>query len=235
MKKTISLSLILAIVALTFSFNANAQKKKEFKGSIIYDITYAGTMEAATLAQMPKTTTYKILGNKFMYEVTQGPTVMTFITNGDSKTNLMLLDVMGQKFVIKKTKEDIEKEQLDTVKNPKPKMQYLNDTKEILGYKVKKAESLTIANEGADTIKVVYWYNDEFDMSQANSISDNFKGINGIPLQFIVYTKGIEMNYLAKEVKKGGVKDTDFLQPADYKEVTMEELMNMFGGGGEEE
>ena len=59
MKKTISLSLILAIVALTFSFNANAQKKKEFKGSIIYDITYAGTMEAATLAQMPKTTTYK--------------------------------------------------------------------------------------------------------------------------------------------------------------------------------
>lgn len=235
MKKTISLSLIFAIVALMLSFNANAQKKKEFKGSVIYDITYAGTMEAATLAQMPKTTTYKIFGNKFMYEVAQGPTVMTFITNGDSKTKLMLLDVMGQKFVIKTSKEEVEKALLDTVKTPTPKIQYLNDTKEILGYKVKKAESTIIGNEGADTVKIVYWYTEEFDMSQANSISDNFKGINGIPLQFIVYTKGIEMNYLAKEVKKGGVKDTDFLQPADYKETTMEELMNMFGGGGEEE
>ena len=51
----------------------------------------------------------------------------------------------------------------------------------------------------------------------------------------ILFGKLAVFPYSAKEVKKGGVKDTDFLQPTDYKEITKDELQKMFGGAGEEE
>jgi len=40
----------------------------------------------------------------------------------------------------------------------------------------------------------------------------------------------MKMKFTVTSVKKGGVKDKDFVLPEDYKVVTEEELKNMFGG-----
>ena len=37
----------------------------------------------------------------------------------------------------------------------------------------------------------------------------------------------------ARSVKKENVPASEFAIPADYKQVTMEELQGMFGGGGQ--
>ncbi|HOU99000.1 MAG TPA: hypothetical protein PLP65_09160 [Bacteroidales bacterium] len=41
------------------------------------------------------------------------------------------------------------------------------------------------------------------------------------------------MIFTAKEVKKGKIKDTVFDIPTDYKQMTMSEFKQMFGGGEE--
>ena len=231
MKKALCLTIILATILLAFNGKTYAQKKKDFKGIITFDISYAGSIEAAQLAQLPKTSVTKILGNKTRVDISQGPANITQIVDGDAKTTLMLLDVMGQKFAIKQTKDQIEAELKD---QPAPIVKYIDESKEIAGYKVKKAEILTLPKDSKDTVKVTCWYTDEIG-SQDMNFSDQFRGLKGFALGYEMKANDIIMSYTAKEVKKGGVKDTDFLQPTDFKEITKEELQNMFGGGGGEE
>lgn len=231
MKKLISIAIILSTFLFAFNTHVIAQKKKDFKGVITFEISYAGNIEAAQLAQLPKTSVTKILGNKTRVDFSQGPASFSQIVDGDAKTTLMLLDVMGQKFAIKQTKEQIEAEMKD---QQEPVIKYYDDSKEIAGYEVKKAEIISIPKESTDTVKVICWYTEEIG-SQEMNFTDKFKGLKGFALEYNMNANEITMTYTAKEIKKGGVKDTDFLQPTDFKEITMEELQNMFGGGGEEE
>ena len=231
MKKVFSIVMVLSALMLIFTGNTNAQKKKSFSGSITFEITYGGSIDAAQLAQLPKTAVMKILGNKTRLETGGG--VETTITDGDSKTILILLDIaqMGKKFAIKQTKQQIDDQLKD---QPAPIIKYIDETKEIAGFKVKKAESLSISKEGNDTVKVVCWYTEEIG-SQDINFAAQFRGLNGQALEYSINTPDISMTYIAKEIKKGNVKATDFLQPTDYEETTMDKIREMFGVGGEEE
>ena len=64
-----------------------------------------------------------------------------------------------------------------------------------------------------------------------DNFSNQFEGITGYPLETI--SKGNEVSQImtATAVKKGKVKDTEFLLPSDAKEMTLEEFRAMFGGG----
>jgi len=231
MKKVFSIVMVLSALMLIFTGNTNAQKKKSFSGSITFEITYGGSIDAAQLAQLPKTAVMKILGNKTRLETGGG--VETTITDGDSKTILILLDIaqMGKKFAIKQTKQQIDDQLKD---QPAPIIKYIDETKEIAGFKVKKAEILSISKEGNDTVKVVCWYTEEIG-SQDINFAAQFRGLNGQALEYSINTPDISMTYIAKEIKKGNVKATDFLQPTDYEETTMDKIREMFGVGGEEE
>ena len=231
MKKVFCFVIILSSLMLAFTGNASAQKKKEFKGSITFEITYGGKIEAAQLAQLPKTSLMKILGNKTRVEVSMGVMNQTMITDGDAKTTLILLDIMGKKFAIKQSKQQIEDQLKD---QPAPIIKYIDETKEIAGYKVKKAEILSISKDNNDTAKVVCWYTEDIG-SQDMNFTDQFRGLKGQALEYVISTPEMTMTYTAKEIKKGNAKETDFLQPTDYEETTMDKLKEMFGGGGEEE
>ncbi|NVN94304.1 MAG: hypothetical protein HXX18_03365 [Bacteroidetes bacterium] len=236
MKNTLKIGLVLMAIFVAITSSSFAQKKaKTFKGTITYEMKYSGDgLEPAQIAQMPKESTIKIYENLTLTE--QGPA--TVITNGDLKkvSVLMNLSAYGlKKYLIVKKQEEIEKDNKGTV------IKYLDETKDILGYKAKKAEITSAPKEDeeeASSAKITVYYTDELGSDLVNFGNEMFHGLNGVALEYEVVTPKITIKGLAKTVEKGKVKEIDFLIPSDYVETTMEafqeEVKALQGGGGEE-
>ncbi len=228
MKKTIVLMSLLCIALTSVSF---AQKKaKPYNGSITFTLTYSGDIDAATIAQQPKEITVKILGNKARTEISYGPATIVNIANGDSKSTVTLIDVMGQKYAMRMKTEDVEKDLLET----KYDIKYIDSTKTIAGFVCKKAV-FTVKSKDDDTETIIpVWYTEELGGDLLN-YGGQFHGLKGFALEYEMTAKGIKTVTTTKEIKKGKVSENDFLVPSDYKEVTKEEMKKMFSGGGEDE
>lgn len=218
-KATLSVVLILVFAALS-SVNTFAQKK--FRGVINYTISYGGTIDAATAAQQPKAMTFYVYDNLTKMNISLGPVNIDVITNGDNKSTTTLLDIMGEKKYYKMTKEEIDGK---LAEGTKPTVNYLEETKTIAGYVCKKAEYVE-DNDGEKTTTIVY-YSEELGNTDMN-FGGQFHYLKGLPMEYVVTTTdGIITTFAATEVKKGKVKDTDFLIPSDYAELTADEKKQM--------
>ncbi|HQP16906.1 MAG TPA: hypothetical protein PLB59_13170 [Bacteroidales bacterium] len=230
MKKNISAFVIIMSVALIFGINSFAQKT--FKGIITYTIAYSGNIDPATAAQQPKTMILSIYENKQKMNLPLGPINIDVITDGDNKTSTTLIDMMGDKKFYKITKEELDKK---IAEEPVPAIAYKDETKTIAGYVCKKAE-YAVTKDGETNTTVVY-YTEELGNENLN-YGGQFHSLKGVPLEYVITTPdGIITTWTASEVKKGKVKETDFLIPDDYVELSAEEkeqMMKMFSGEGEE-
>ncbi len=228
------ISAIVLFIAIIFAFNNNsyAQKKgKPFAGKIIFSMTYEG-VEASQAAQMPTTQTTLILGNKQKTTVDYGQAAQIVIADGDVETMMIYIDIMGQKFLIKQSKT-----QIDSIRNaqPKPIITYSDETKEIAGYKCKKAVIAYKDAETGEESQNIVWYTEDLNVGEKINFTGEAEGIKGFALATEVKNGKITIKSVAKEIKKEKVSDIEFLQPADAKELTGEEFRKMFGGGGDEE
>ena len=107
--KKFSTTLIILISAIVISTNAFAGGG-EFSGVVIYNITYPeGELDPQMAAMMPKTMKMKIKGDKSRTETNMGMGTMVAVFDGDAKTGFSLMDIMGQKFVMKLSSDDIER------------------------------------------------------------------------------------------------------------------------------
>ena len=98
--------------------------------------------------------------------------------------------------------------------------EYVNETKDILGYKAKKLIVHSYDEEGVDS-PVECWYTEEIGPAY-NLIIGNVKGT---PLVYAQNGKeGRQITYTAVEIVKGKVKEAEFFPPAGYKDMTEEEL-----------
>ena len=227
MKKSISATFVIVVLLFTCSFTVNAQKK--FKGVINYSISYSGTIDAATAAQQPKLMVLSIYENLQKMNLPFGPVNIDVVTNGDTKTTTTMLDIMGEKKYFKMSTEDIEKK---IAENPAPEIKYLDETKTVAGYVCKKAEYTEKSADGTSSTTIVY-FTEELGGEALNYGGQFFK-LKGVPLEYVVTASGVVTTFAATEVKKGKVKDTDFLIPSDYVEMTAEEkaqMMQQFEGG----
>jgi hypothetical protein len=221
MKKLINSNLLILVLLVAFSYSAHAQKK--FKGIINYTISYSGTIDAATAAQQPKLMVLSIFENIQKMNIPLGPVNIDIITNGDNKTTTTLLDIMGEKKYYKMTTDEIEAK---IKEGPAPEIKYLDDSKTIAGYLCKKAEYTENKDDGTKSTAIVYYTEDLG--GEALNYGGQFYKLKGIPLEYVVSsTDGIITTFSATEVKKGKVKETDFLIPDDYKELSPEEKQQM--------
>jgi len=219
-------------VVIVFSQLAFAQKKgktKVFKGIVTYTITYNGDWDPSVLAQQPKSTQIKILGKRSMTEIVSPGVTIKNISNGYDSVQYLLIDAgsMG-KFYIKTTKEKF----IEKLKEAQPKINYLDETKQIAGYIAKKAEFIT-KDEYGDEQKIIVYYNEEIAGPEYNFLN-NFPTLKGFPMEYTMpLEEGKSITFSVSEVKtsKVKIKETDFMIPTDFKETTEEELKNMFGGG----
>jgi GLPGLI family protein len=215
MKKAIRSGLLLAGL-LSLSLIAPAQKA--FEGTIVYSIDVNGDALPPEAKQMMAGSemTVTMKGQKSRTDMKMGMQQTTSVSDAKTKSTFTLMDIMGKKYKIVSKPED---------KQPEVKVKELPETKDIAGYKCKKAEITTPTITEPFTI----YYTDEIVNTGYNS---QIKGIKGYPLEFELNQGGMKISYLAKSVSKDKVEDSKFMvDTKDYTEVTKEDLMKQMGGG----
>lgn len=230
MKRTSILILLVAILSIPSLVKAQ-KKGKEFSGTIEFALSYQG-VDPAQEAQMPKTLTMLISGNKSKTILDAGMYALHTITDGDAEVLIIYLDYMGQKMAYKQTKADIDTKNKDAVA---PTIKFSEETKVIAGYTCKKAEIITKDEETLEEYVTTVWYTEELGVSDKVDFANPNKGIPGVTLESSSKQGESGQTMTATAVKKGKIKSTDFLLPADAKEMTLEEFKAMFGGGGDDE
>lgn len=97
------------------------------------------------------------------------------------------------------------------------------ETKQIAGYTAKKLVRHMYDDDGVDH-PMEMWYSDEI----GPRINLLFNGIKGMPLECTMDAgEGRALTYTATEIVKGKVKETDFLLPAGYEELSEEDLKTL--------
>jgi GLPGLI family protein len=208
--------LFFALLGLIFASNCYAQKP--FEGVIIYTIEYDDLPEEmeAMKAMLPTESIIKIKGSKTRTEQSMmGMGTTIAIYDAETETAITLMNMMTNKAAITTTKKDMKK----TEQEKEPKIVYIDETKEIAGYKCKKAE-ITYNNE--DEVMIVY-YTEEINTKDTKS---QYKGLKGFPMQYEINNEGIKMVMTVKEVKKEKVSASEFTIPKGYEVMTMEEFQN---------
>ena len=228
--KKLSGIIVVAIVSVLFftaATNSVTKKKKGWKGSITYALSYEGEgITPASVASSPKQAVIKVMGNKSAVEIVQGYTIITIIKNPEFNLSVQLIEVGEKKFAIK---NKLSEEENDSLRQYDVEVDLVNETKIIAGYECKKAVVTWIPRDTALGEEQIfnYYYSSELGSENSNE-GGQLAEIPGMLMEFQQIIGKMIMKYQATEVKKGGVKEADFLIPTDYKIVTAEELQKEF-------
>lgn len=231
MRTLLKLSFLFAVIFLS----ANVLAQKSFEGTITFEMEM-------DLKDMPPEAAAMMKGSEIIYTIKDASTRVesktpiantAVVVNNKKKNGFTLMEMMGSKYLIKLADEDFKKD----TDRPNIEVKYTEETKEIAGYKCKKAEvtikDTTMQNE---YISIVYYTTE---IPYGNSYGNNFKGLKGFPLEYNIQTPqpGSNVKVIAKKVSKEKVEDSIFSVPTDVKEFTQEEfqkeMMKNFGGGGQ--
>jgi GLPGLI family protein len=210
----------LALLGLLAVINVTAQKNNSFEGVVKYSISFEGSglpPEALTMLNGAESTTY-IKGDKRRTDMNMAIQSTSAIMDLSTKSIVTLMDIMGQKYLIRMNESDIKKEE---AKAPEVSYKYLDETKEIAGYKCKKAEATVKTKEGKEEVINIF-YTEEIPGSE---LKPAYKGLKGFPMEFQMNQSGMKMTFTTKSVSKEPIADSKFDIPKEgYKETTMEEF-----------
>jgi len=219
-----------AAFAVLAMLNVSAQKNAPFEGTITYTISFEGSglpPEAMAMLNGAESVTY-IKGDKRRTDMNMAIQSTSAIMDTKSKQIVTLMDMMGQKYLIRMNEADLKKEEANA---PQTSIKYLDETKMIAGYKCKKAEVTLKGKDGKEEVVNVY-YTEEIPTSDLKSA---YKGLKGFPMEYTINQGGIKMSFTTKSVSKEAVADSKFEIPKEgYKETTMDEFqkeMMKMGGG----
>lgn len=227
MKKIFKLSGLLLAISILF-IGLSAEAAKPFEGTITYKITYPGTeLDPQMASMLPKVATVQIRDKMIKTTINMGMGMQATIYNSESNTSTSLIDMMGQKYAVNTTEEEM-KEEMDAFETT---VDVTAETKEIAGYKCKKAVVTVKDIKSGSEFTLSSWFTNELDIEDMNMINPMFKDIDGTMLQYEVEANGMTMMFTATDVDKGNVSKSEFEVPEDFKQVTKEELQSMFGGG----
>lgn len=225
MKQTIKLSLILVLLLSGLS---SFSQKKFSEGTIVFDMDIQSDAEDMMSSMMPKEMVIRIKGTKSRTELEMGMMGSTIVlTDNKDNSTVTLMDIMGRKFAMKIDEKTAEEQRN---KLPQYTIQETTETKDIAGYKCKKA-TLTDKN----TKEVVTLYYTEQIPYIGNNMNNQFKGIKGFPMEYATNMNGVSMKIKVRSVTGENISDDLFTVSKEYKYVTQQELMNEFMGGGGDE
>lgn len=225
MKKKLFLACIFITVSFVTVTDVYSQKAgATFKGIINYKITYPESkMEATQLAMLPQAMKLSLDGNKARIDMNMASVSQVILLDSDQKTTTILLDLMGLKIAVKPDKLT------DLASDNEPVVNITSETKEIAGLICKKAE-IHFGDDKSMGEPVTVYFTDALGNNQV-FYDNEYRTLPGIPMEFSYKMQGMSMLMIAASIEKGKVSKNDFKIPEDYKEMTPEELRQMFGGG----
>jgi hypothetical protein len=226
MKKPVAVVTAFLLFCMFFMPVIKAFPQKTFEGLITYKITYPDNkFTESQMAMFPKILTVAIKGEKSRTDIQTGMGNTVEISDYATKTKTALLDMMGQKFAIVSTWEEIQK---DMELESKGTIQLTDETKKVAGYNCKKA-IVTVDDKGTKYTFDVY-YSGELGPRGANFDNPVYKDIDGVLLEFSMKTPQFTMKFTAATIEKKSISSKDFDIPSDYTLTTKEELRSKFGG-----
>jgi hypothetical protein len=185
--------LFLTVLSLSLAFGAIAQKK--FDGTIVYamEVLTEG-IDPQQASMMPTEKTLLMKGDK-VKELTEAAfgTIQTFI---DSKTieSTTCMDIMGNRMAFKLDKANIEEMKK---KSTVFEYNFTSETKEILGYKCKKA----VASNEDEEVEFTIWYCEDLPKLMTQD-GETYDKINGMLMEYTtILFGGVEMKCTAKSIK----------------------------------
>ncbi len=226
MKKIIAL-LIVTTTLLTSCDSLKPGAGKISEGKISYNIDLSGSemgMLEKQLLQMAKLNiSFKEAMMKTEFDL--GMMATTVVVDGSAKSGLMLISAMGNKTAAKMTADDLQKQ--EKAKGTYT-VEYSDETKEIAGYKCKKA-TLKMEN-GAN---LTLYYSEEIQPAKMNS-DFTFSELKGFPLEMQMDMQGMKFNMIASSVDGTALPADNFSMaiPEGYTETTMAQFGAGLGGGG---
>ncbi|MDD4848935.1 MAG: DUF4412 domain-containing protein [Bacteroidales bacterium] len=215
--------LLITSIFVLMGFMA-LQAQENFEGVIIFDLKIdASELDPQTAAMMPKETTMYLSGNRICTQQKTAFTEQKVIVNANEKMFWLLLSMMGQNMAIQSTfaeaLEDVDDTQM-------PEFTYLDEYKEIAGYKCQKV----VMKDGENEV-VSYLTNEIKGFENMYLDNPQFNKMKGFIMEAQTNTQGLSMTMTAREVKKEKVDEAVFAIPNNYQKMTMKEFQSMMGGG----
>jgi len=228
--------LIMAVVMLGFVALVSAQKP--FAGTIKTHTHIEGTDDPNILSQGESDASIQIFGNytKTVMSPQEGFGVIS-ITNGDAKSAITILDIMGMgKYYIETPAEKI----LEAQKTVKYDYNKTGEKKTIAGYECEKVV-ITMTDLETDESKSFVEY-----VTTALNVGENVNfaetpGLEGYSLRSEVKRdiEGTEVTIITEVteiIPNKKLKVVDFMMPSDAQDIhTNPQLMKMLGMGEDED
>lgn len=212
---------VISLLLFTVTFSQK-DKSKLFEGHIFYDVKVEGDIEPNMAARMPSKFNIYFKGEKIRAEQVSSMGNSVVISDFASKEQIILLDMMGQKYAIKSTKEETEKGLEGT---PTATIDRKEGAKTIAGYNCKYAEY----NVDGKTSSV--YYTEDLSIPNSNWYSQ-FKDMSNVLLEYtqvVGEDDEIKLITTATEVKQEKVKDSMFTVPAGYEQISITDFRKMLG------
>ncbi len=198
--RSVKLSRLIGQFALLFLISLFCSNvvlgQDRFEGKIVYSIQYlslSDNLKGMEFA-LPSETTIYIKGSKVRTEMDVAYGKQIIILDKETKTGLMLMDMMGMKIAITMSKEDIEEEE----KGMKDiEVTYLNEFKKIAGYKCQKGIINSEDEEGEPTRTEVYI------TEKIPNVMSNLGNLKGFALEYTVENRRNEVSDDCKYCIKG--------------------------------
>ncbi|MCL1851182.1 MAG: DUF4412 domain-containing protein [Bacteroidetes bacterium] len=225
--KKITLLLLSIFILATYSIQA----QKQFAGEIQFKTKIEGTDDPNLTSSIENLTlTVVILGNKSkVIQNMEGMYSMTMVWDGDKESSFFVVEVTGMGKFYKKTTAEEHKEKM---KFQDQKYNYVNEFKDICGYKCQKVIATTTNLEDDSTQETIFYVTKEIGSAKLNW--NEHPGLEGYPLMTLTplpqFCDECMMAMEAIKITPKKIKDVDFLLPDDAKNIDDDpELKQMFG------
>ena len=217
----------LALSLILFSFTATAQKNIK-EGSVTFELSEISPDSPEM--QMMKGSRMKITFDKkkqaLEMDMMGGLMNIKTIIDTDKEESVTLTDMMGDKTLVKMSKEEYEK-QKEKQASPNFEITYdKNDTKEIVGYQCYKA---VLKDTSGNVINI---YVTEDIKTKVKYFEQMFPGLNVFPMEFAINNSGISMVFSAQEFLTKLAADAFEYSTEGYTEMTLEEFEKSIGAMG---
>lgn len=212
--------LLLACVVLSI---AEVCAQRPFRGRIVYNITYAGSMiDLAELQELPNQAVISVNENMVRTEMTgtNASLNQVQIANAAIGEISTIVELLRGTYVITRSATQIQ----TALRNmPQPELEFTSETKEILGFTARRVIARVVDDMGVEHVSNIF-YTDQISGAPFN-FSGPYNQIPGLMLEYEMRVGPLNIRFEAQSVsRRWFVGRRNFRIPKDYERITFEEL-----------
>lgn len=214
--------LVLFFIAFSFFLVTSCDKLisdgRVNEGEIEFDVSYPKmSSDNFMIDVLPDKMVLTFQEDRYITEITAGMGMFrtNFMSDADNMELTQLVKLLNKKHKLTLNQDGV-KEMLE--KNPKYKVEFTNETKEIAGYHCKKAN---ITTSGDETFSV--FYTEDINIKTPNWATP-YHEINGVLLEYQMEKYDLCMRFTATNVTTIEVEDELFESFNDYEEISEQEM-----------